>query len=240
MFDNLTEKLDAVFKKLKGKGVLDEENIRLALKDIRMALLEADVNFKVVKEFIEEVRELAIGREVIESITPGQQIVKIVHDQLVDLMGDKNSRLELGNRLPAPIMLVGLQGCGKTTTAAKLAHYLKSQGKRAALVSADIYRPAAIEQLRILGETIGAPVLPSKDTEDPVKICVNAVETARIQGFDALIMDTAGRLHIDLEIMDELTGNSAGCRRHDRPGSSFSSRIIQRIAFHRRGRPDEN
>lgn len=205
MFENLTEKLDAVFKKLKGKGVLDEENIRVAMKDIRMALLEADVNFKVVKEFIEEVRELAVGREVIESITPGQQIVKIVHDRLVDLMDDdKNGRLKLGNRIPSPIMLVGLQGSGKTTTAAKLALYLKNQGKTAAMVSADVYRPAAIHQLKILGDSIGAEIITSNEREDPVKICIGAVEEARRRGLETLIIDTAGRLHVDRELMEEL------------------------------------
>ncbi|MFA7462565.1 MAG: signal recognition particle protein [Anaerovoracaceae bacterium] len=205
MFENLTEKLDAVFKKLKGKGVLDEENIRVAMKDIRMALLEADVNFKVVKEFIEEVRELAVGREVIESMTPGQQIVKIVHDRLVDLMDDdKNGRLKLGNRIPSPIMLVGLQGSGKTTTAAKLALYLKNQGKTAAMVSADVYRPAAIHQLKILGDSIGAEIITSNEREDPVKICIGAVEEARRRGLETLIIDTAGRLHVDRELMEEL------------------------------------
>ena len=205
MFENLTEKLDAVFKKLKGKGVLDEENIRVAMKDIRMALLEADVNFKVVKEFIEEVRELAVGREVLESITPGQQIVKIVHDRLVDLMDDdKNGRLKLGNRIPSPIMLVGLQGSGKTTTAAKLALYLKNQGKTAAMVSADVYRPAAIHQLKILGDSIGAEIITSNEREDPVKICIGAVEEARRRGLETLIIDTAGRLHVDRELMEEL------------------------------------
>ncbi len=205
MFENLTEKLDAVFKKLKGKGVLDEENIRVAMKDIRMALLEADVNFKVVKEFIEEVRELAVGREVLESITPGQQIVKIVHDRLVDLMDDdKNGRLKLGNRIPSPIMLVGLQGSGKTTTAAKMALYLKNQGKTAAMVSADVYRPAAIHQLKILGDSIGAEIITSNEREDPVKICIGAVEEARRRGLETLIIDTAGRLHVDRELMEEL------------------------------------
>jgi signal recognition particle subunit SRP54 len=204
MFENLTEKLDNVFKKLKGRGVLDEENVSAALKDIRIALLEADVNFRVVKEFVEDVRERAVGQDVLESITPGQQIVKIVHERLVHLMGQEKSNLNLSGRFPAPVMLVGLQGCGKTTTAAKLSLHLANQGKRVALVSADIYRPAAIEQLEILGRQTGAGIFDSKNMKDPVRICVDAVEYAKSNGFDTLIIDTAGRLHIDETLMDEL------------------------------------
>ncbi len=204
MFESLTDKLDNVFKKLKGKGTLDEESVGLALKDIRMALLEADVNFKVVKEFIEDVRIRAVGHEVLESITPGQQIVKIVHDRLVELMGKEESQLKLTNKFPTSIMLVGLQGCGKTTTAAKLCRFLQNMGRRTALVSADVYRPAAMDQLKILGEKIGAGVYAAHNEKDPVKICVNAVEYARTGGYDTLIIDTAGRLHIDKELMDEL------------------------------------
>jgi len=204
MFENLTEKLDTVFKKLKGRGVLDEESVGTALKDIRMALLEADVNFRVVKEFVEDVRERAVGQEVLESITPGQQIVKIVHDRLIHLMGQEKSHLNLSGRFPAPVMLVGLQGCGKTTTAAKLSQHLTNQGKRVALVSADVYRPAAMEQLEILGKQTGADIFDSKEMKDPVRICVDAVEYAKSKGFDTLIIDTAGRLHIDEALMDEL------------------------------------
>ncbi len=204
MFENLTEKLDTVFKKLRGRGVLDEETVKAAMKDIRMALLEADVNFRVTKEFIEDVSGRAIGRGVLDSITPGQQIVKIVHDRLVELMGTESSHMNLSNRFPAPIMLVGLQGCGKTTTAAKLARHLKNQGHRVSLVSVDVYRPAAIKQLQILGEAINANVYDSQGQSDPVQICVDAVEDGKANGFDALIIDTAGRLHIDDELMDEL------------------------------------
>lgn len=204
MFENLTEKLDTVFKKLRGRGILDEENVKAAMKDIRMALLEADVNFRVTKEFIEDVSGRAIGREVLDSITPGQQIVKIVHDRLVELMGTESSHLNLSNRFPAPVMLVGLQGCGKTTTAAKLARHLKNQDHRVSLVSADVYRPAAIEQLQILGEEIGVNAYDSQGQSDPVQICVDAVENAKSGGFDTLIIDTAGRLHIDDELMSEL------------------------------------
>jgi len=204
MFENLAEKLEGVFKRLKGRGRLDEENIKEALKEIRMALLEADVNFKVVKDFIEEVRSRAVGQEVLESITPGQQIVKIVHDRLVELLGGTSSQLRFGSRFPAPIMLVGLQGCGKTTTAVKLAKVLAKGGKRVGLVSADVYRPAAMEQLRVMAQKIGAPAFNADSSQDPVKICVQAVEEAKRNGYEVLILDTAGRLAIDTQMMEEL------------------------------------
>ncbi len=204
MFENLAEKLEGVFKRLKGRGRLDEENVKEALKEIRMALLEADVNFKVVKDFIEDVRSRAVGQDVLDSITPGQQIVKIVHDRLVELLGGTSSQLKFGHRFPAPIMLVGLQGCGKTTTSVKLARVLAQSGKRVGLVSADVYRPAAMEQLRVMGEKIGAPVIRADSSQSPVKICVGAVEEAKRRGYEVLILDTAGRLHIDTEMMEEL------------------------------------
>ncbi len=204
MFENLTDKLDNIFKKLKGKGRLDEENIQGALKEIRMALLEADVNFKVVKGFIEDVRERAVGQDVIDSISPGQQVVKIVHDRLVELMGGTSSQLRYGNRFPAPVMLVGLQGSGKTTTAVKLAKFISKQGKRTMLVSVDVYRPAAMEQLRILANETGMAVFQTDPKEDPLSICLNAVEEAKSRGYEVLIIDTAGRLQIDVEMMEEL------------------------------------
>jgi len=205
MFETLTEKLDGIFKKLKSRGRLDEENIRDSLKEIRMALLEADVNFRVVKDFVEDVRARAVGQEVLESLTPGQQVVKIVHDRLVELMGGAGSQwLKLADRFPNPVMLVGLQGCGKTTTAAKLARLTMGQGRRTALVSTDVYRPAAIDQLRVLGESLGAGVLQPADTRDPVEIARRAMADAESQGYDILILDTAGRLHIDQAMMDEL------------------------------------
>src|SRR5512137_1408014 len=205
MFENLTEKLDGIFKKLKSRGRLDEENIKDSMKEIRMALLEADVNFRVVKDFVEDVRAKAVGQEVLESLTPGQQVVKIVHDRLVELMGGAGSQwLKLSGRFPNPVMLVGLQGCGKTTTAAKLARLTMEQGRRTALVSLDVYRPAAIEQLRVLGESLGAGVLQAVDKKDPVEIALAAMADAESQGYDVLIMDTAGRLHIDASMMDEL------------------------------------
>jgi signal recognition particle subunit SRP54 len=203
MFESLAEKLEGIFKKLKGRGVLNEESVNAALKEIRMALLEADVNFKVVKDFIEDVRLRAIGKEVLESITPGQQVVKIVHDRLVELMGSTSANMKFGSRFPAPIMLVGLQGCVKTTTAAKLARIL-SREKRVYLVSADVYRPAAMEQLAVLGRQIKAGVFDAGALRDPVKICVDAVEQARKEGFEVVIIDTAGRLHIDDLLMEEL------------------------------------
>ncbi|MEI6314146.1 MAG: signal recognition particle protein, partial [Syntrophus sp. (in: bacteria)] len=204
MFENLTDKLDNIFKKLKGKGRLDEENIQGALKEIRMALLEADVNFKVVKSFIEDVRVLAVGQDVTDSLSPGQQVVKIVHDRLVELMGGTSSQIKFGNRFPAPVMLVGLQGSGKTTTAVKLAKYISNQGKRTLLVSVDVYRPAAMEQLRVLANETGMAVFQADPKEDPVTICLKAVEEAKSRGYEILLIDTAGRLHIDVEMMEEL------------------------------------
>ena len=204
MFESLSEKLENIFKKLKGRGILNEENVNASLKEIRMALLEADVNFKVAKDFIEDVRVRAIGKDVLESITPGQQIVKIVHDRLVELMGGVSANIKFGSRIPSVIMLVGLQGCGKTTTAAKLALLLSRERKKVCLVSADVYRPAAMEQLAVLGKQINAGVFEDKRLKDPVEICFQAVEDARKNGYEVLIIDTAGRLHIDNLLMEEL------------------------------------
>jgi len=205
MFENLTDKLENIFKKLKGRGILNEQDVNAALKEIRMALLEADVNFKVVKGFIEDIRIRAIGREVFDSITPGQQVVKIVYDKLVDLMGGASTNIKFGVRVPSAIMLVGLQGCGKTTTAAKLAHLLMHEKKKVYLVSADIYRPAAMEQLRVLGKKINAGVFDADNLlNNPVEICVQAMEKAKKEGCDVVIIDTAGRLHIDDLLMEEL------------------------------------
>ncbi|HAJ28519.1 MAG TPA: signal recognition particle protein [Syntrophus sp. (in: bacteria)] len=204
MFENLTDKLDGIFKKLRGKGRLDEDNIQGAMKEIRMALLEADVNFKVVKDFIEDVKGRAVGQEVTDSLSPGQQVVKIVHDRLVELMGGTSSQIRFGNRFPAPVMLVGLQGSGKTTTAVKLAKLISKQGKRTMLVSVDVYRPAAMEQLKVLANETGMEVFPGDAKEDPLTICLNAVEEAKSRGYEVLIIDTAGRLQIDVEMMEEL------------------------------------
>jgi signal recognition particle subunit SRP54 len=205
MFDTLSDKLDAIFKKLRGQGVMTEENIREALREVRLVLLEADVNFKVVKEFIEKVRTRAVGTQVLQSLAPGQQVIKIVHDELVLLMGgtDDNS-LDLAAKPPVTIMMVGLQGSGKTTSCGKLARHLKAQRKRPLLVPADVYRPAAIDQLKTVGKQVGIEVYDSKSGMDPVEICREALRYAELSGFDTVILDTAGRLQIDEELMEEL------------------------------------
>ncbi len=204
MFENLSDRLNDVFKKLRGHGKLTEENIEEALREVRMALLEADVNFKVVKDFVATVAEKAVGQEVVGSLAPGQQVIKVVHDQLVELLGGQTAGLELGGRQPVVIMMVGLQGSGKTTTSGKLARMLKGRGRKPYLVPADVYRPAAIEQLTILAGDLGVPVHPSTTAQDPVAICKQALFAAQNAGHDTLIIDTAGRLHVDEELMAEL------------------------------------
>jgi signal recognition particle subunit SRP54 len=204
MFDNLSDKLDAVFKKLKGHGKLTEKNIEEGLREVRMALLEADVHFKIVKKFIADVKERALGQEVMASLTPGQQVIKIVDEELTELMGGRLENLDLSGSYPVSVMLVGLQGSGKTTTAGKLAVFLRKEGRKPFLVPADVYRPAAIDQLNKLGEQLAVPVFPSSLEMDPVKICREARTTAHREGCDTLLIDTAGRLHIDEELMTEL------------------------------------
>ena len=204
MFENLSDKLQIIFNKLKKRGLLRQDDVDAALKEIRMALLEADVNFKVVKNFIEELRIAAVGQEVLESITPGQQMVKIVHDRLISLMGGASTHIKFGSRVPAAIMLIGLQGCGKTTTAVKLARLLMCEQKKVYLVSADIYRPAAMEQLAQLGKQINAGVFAETNLKDPVAICAEALQRAKNNGYDVVIIDTAGRLQIDEILMEEL------------------------------------
>jgi signal recognition particle subunit SRP54 len=203
MFENLTDKLQTVFKRIRGHGSLSEENIQEALREVRMALLEADVHFQVVRDFVESVRTKALGKEVLHSLSPGQQLVKIVNDELVQLMGASARRLNLSGS-PAGIMLVGLQGSGKTTTAGKLARWLGGQERRVGMVPADIYRPAAIEQVFQLGKMVGVPVFEPREGEAPVQICVRAQDWAREKGLNTLILDTAGRLHIDEPLMAEL------------------------------------
>jgi len=204
MFENLSDKLESVFKKLRGHGKLNEANIEEGLKEVRLALLEADVHYRVVKSFIEEVRTRALGQEVLASLTPGQQVVKIVNEKLTELMGTRHEALNLAGPPPAAVMLVGLQGSGKTTTAGKLAAQLRKAGRRPFLVPADVYRPAAIDQLRTIANQLAVPVFPSTTDQDPVQICLEAKAGALKQGCDTLILDTAGRLHIDEELMAEL------------------------------------
>lgn len=205
MFDNLTEKFDTVFRKLRGHGRLTEENIQDALREVRLALLEADVNFRVVKDFVEAVRVRAVGQDVLKSLTPAQQVIKVVRDELGELMGGSESAdLDLQARPPVAIMLCGLQGAGKTTTCGKLALYLRKLKRNPMLVPADVYRPAAIEQLKTLGRQIDVAVFDTQADQDPVTICKEAQRFAELNGYDTLILDTAGRLHIDEELMQEL------------------------------------
>ncbi len=204
MFENLTDRLEGVFKKLRGHGKISEENIDEAMREVRTALLEADVNFKVAKEFVATVTEKAIGREVSKSLSPGQQIIKIVHEELVELLGGATQEIELDGRQPVTIMMAGLQGSGKTTTSGKLAKLLKGKGRKPYLVPADIYRPAAIEQLQVLGSQIDVPVHPSTADIKPVDLCLQALNEATLQSYDTLIIDTAGRLHVDEALMGEL------------------------------------
>ncbi|MBF0481505.1 MAG: signal recognition particle protein [Desulfovibrionaceae bacterium] len=208
MFDSLTDRLDGVFKRIRGQARLDEKNIQEALREVRLALLEADVNFKVVKDFVERVRERAVGQDVAKSLSPGQQVVKIVHDEMIGLLGGATSEIDLSAR-PAVLMLVGLQGSGKTTTCAKLALHLRRLKKKTYLVPADTTRPAAIEQLRKLASQLGVPCHPSQPGQNPLDICVAALEEARRTGADAVVFDTAGRLHIDEQLMDELAAIKA-------------------------------
>ncbi|MDO5044192.1 MAG: signal recognition particle protein [Coriobacteriia bacterium] len=202
MFDKLSDRLQDIFDGLKSKGRLDEDDIALAMKEIRMALLEADVNYKIVKEFTNTIKERALGADVLESLTPGQQVVKIVLDELTRLLGDTESRLTLSSRIPNVIMLVGLQGSGKTTAAVKLAYMLKQQGKNPVLAACDVYRPAAADQLEALGGEIGVKVVRG-DGKDPVRIAQDAVRFAVDDLKDVVIVDTAGRLHVDEAMMAE-------------------------------------
>lgn len=204
MFESLSERLDGIFKKLKGRGLLREDDVNAALKEVRMALLEADVNFKVVKDFVEKVRARAVGKEVIDSITPGQQVVKIVNDELCALMGGGQAKINLSPNPPTVIMLVGLHGSGKTTTSAKLANNFKKNGRRPMLVALDTGRPAAIDQLQSLGAQIDVPVYATHPGDNPVNIFPHALKKAQLEGRDIIILDTAGRLHIDENLMAEL------------------------------------
>lgn len=205
MFENLSDKLQSALQKLKGKGKLTEKDIDVAMKEVKLSLLEADVNFKVVKLFINNVKERALGAEVMESLTPGQHVVKIVHEELVKIMGQgSESRLKINSNDITYIMMCGLQGAGKTTATGKLANKFKKDGKRPLLVACDIYRPAAIKQLQVVGESVGVPVFEMGDKTNPVTIAKEAMKHAMKHGHDIVIIDTAGRLHIDEQLMDEL------------------------------------
>ncbi len=204
MFENLTERLEGVFKRLRGHGTLTEENIAEAMREVRTALLEADVNLQVVKDFVASVTEKAVGREVLTSLAPGQQVIKVVYEELVALLGTCAEPLRLDGRQPVVIMMAGLQGSGKTTTSAKLARLLKEKGRKPFLVPADVYRPAAIEQLHVLGGQIGVPVFNSTTEQRPADIARQAEAQAKAEGYDTVILDTAGRLHVDEELMAEL------------------------------------
>jgi signal recognition particle subunit SRP54 len=204
MFENITEKLDSIFKKLKSRGILKDEDVDMALKEVRLALLEADVNFKVVKDLVQRIREKAVGKEILESLSPGQQVVKIVNDELCDLLGKSNVRINLSPNPPTVIMMVGLQGSGKTTTSAKLARLFKKEGRRPMLVACDLQRPAAIDQLITLGKQLDVSVFSSRELKDPVALARAAVNKAKTEANDIVIIDTAGRLHIDESLMQEL------------------------------------
>ncbi|MDH3326477.1 MAG: signal recognition particle protein [Gammaproteobacteria bacterium] len=206
MFDNLSDRLTSTFKSLRGQGRISEDNIKDVLRDVRMALLEADVALPVVREFIGRVKEKAMGEDVIQSISPGQAFVKIVNDELIHVMGEANEELNLSTQPPAVILMAGLQGAGKTTSVGKLSKYLREIKKKSVMVvSIDVYRPAAIDQLETLAKDVGVEFFPSDRTQDPVKIAKNAVKAAKKQFIDVLLVDTAGRLHIDEDMMSEIT-----------------------------------
>jgi len=204
VFASLAEKLQETFKKLRGKGRLTESDVNEALREVRIALLEADVNFKVVKDFVARIKERAVGQELHASLNPAQHVIKIVHDELTSLMGGSNSKINISPKPPTIVMMVGLNGAGKTTTAAKLAGLLRKQGKRPVLVAADVYRPAAIKQLQVLGEQLNIPVFAVGDKQDPVAIGQAAIKNAVTNGYDIVIIDTAGRQEVNEELMNEL------------------------------------
>jgi len=204
MFENLSNRLEGVFKKLRGHGTLTEDNIKESMREVRMALLEADVNFKVAKDFVARITKKAVGREVTKSLSPGQQVIKVVNEELISLLGGNTEQIRLDGKQPVVIMVAGLQGSGKTTTCGKLAKLLKEKKRKPYLVPADVYRPAAIDQLQILGDRLDVPVFPSTGQMKPVEICKKAVAEAEAGQLDTIIIDTAGRLHIDEVLMEEL------------------------------------
>ncbi len=215
IFEGLSNKLQEAMKKLRGKGRVTEKDVKEMMREIKLALLEADVNFKVVKDFISKVSERAVGQDVLESLTPGQQIIKIVHEELIELMGSSNSKLTFASKPPTVYMMVGLQGSGKTTTSGKLANLLRKQGKKPLLVACDVYRPAAIKQLQVVGGQLGIEVFSMGDKTNPVDISKAAVEHAKSMQYDIVIIDTAGRLHINEELMEELQNIKAAVKPHE-------------------------
>ncbi|MFR5858549.1 MAG: signal recognition particle protein [Clostridia bacterium] len=214
-FESLSDKLQNTFKKLRGKGVLTEADINDAMREVKLALLEADVNFKVVKEFVSAVKEKAMGQDVLASLTPGQQVIKIVNDELVEMMGGTNSKLTYSPSGFTTLLMVGLQGTGKTTTCGKLAAYLKKNGKKPMLAACDIYRPAAIDQLEVVGKTVDVPVFTDRGNKVAEDIALKAKKEAERRGYDVLIVDTAGRLQIDQELMDELVRVKKAVKPHE-------------------------
>jgi signal recognition particle subunit SRP54 len=215
MFETLSEKLQRVFKNLRGEGRLSEVHIEEALKEIRIALLEADVNFKVVKQFTDSVRAKALGQEVLQSLSPGQQVVKIVRDELVEILGGENVRVNFASQPPTVLMLVGLQGSGKTTSSGKLAKWVQKNGHRPMLVSVDVYRPAARDQLKIIAKDVGVKIWEGSEGDKPLRLCEDALREARNTGHDVLIIDTAGRLHIDETLMTELRELKENLKPHE-------------------------
>ncbi len=214
-FENLSDKLQGTFKKLRGKGVLTEADIDAAMREVKLALLEADVNFKVVKEFVAQVKEKAIGADVLKSLTPGQQVIKIVNDELIDLMGGTNSKLTYSPSGFTVLLMVGLQGTGKTTTCGKLCNYLKKQGKKPYLAACDIYRPAAIDQLEVVAKQVDVPIYVDRNSKKAEDIALAARKEAERKGYDVLIVDTAGRLQIDEELMEELVRVKKAVKPHE-------------------------
>jgi signal recognition particle subunit SRP54 len=215
LFEGLSGKLQETIKKLRGAGRVTEKDVKQIMREIKLALLEADVNFKVVKDFINKISERAVGQEVLESLTPGQQVIKIVHEELIELMGREPSKIAFSSRPPTVIMMVGLQGSGKTTTSGKLANLLRKQGKKPLLVACDIYRPAAIKQLEVVGKQLDIPAFSLGDKVNPVDIAKAALNHANSKGHDLVIIDTAGRLHIDEELMQELMSIKAAVGPHE-------------------------
>lgn len=215
VFEGLSEKLQQTLQKFKGKGRVTEKDVKEMMREIKLALLEADVNFKVVKDFVNKVSERAVGSDVLESLTPGQQVVKIVNEEMIELLGGSNSKIIFASKPPTVIMLVGLQGAGKTTTAGKLSNMLRKQGKNPILVACDVYRPAAIKQLQVVGGQLNVPVFTVEGSKNPVEISKAAIEHAKAKQHDIVIIDTAGRLHIDEDLMDELVNIKTTVKPHE-------------------------